>query len=69
MDAAEELAHLRRENARLRRLLAFAIPYVPLRAGRPEVQAELERAVFGEDWVERAGRAWLARHPEEGPVH
>jgi hypothetical protein len=69
MNLSEELIHLRGESARLKRLLAFALPYVPVGAGAPGVQAELERAVFGEGWRERAGRAYLARHPEEGLVH
>jgi len=53
-----ELDDLRREVAMLRRLVAFALPYVPLRAGSPEIQ---DRAVFGADFLRRVGEAYAAR--------
>jgi hypothetical protein len=56
----DELEEPRREVAVLRRLVAFALPYVPLRAGSPEIQVELDRAVFGADFLERVGR-WVGR--------
>jgi hypothetical protein len=34
---------------------------VPLRAGSPEIQAELDRAVFGADFLERVVLAFGAR--------
>jgi len=51
----DELEQLRQDVEVLRRLVAFTLPYVPLRAGGPEIQAELDRAVFGVDFVERVG--------------
>ena len=58
-----EVEDLRREVEVLRRLVTFALPYVPLRAGTPEIQAELDRAVFGGDFLERVGLAYAARQP------
>ena len=59
----DELEELRREVEVLRRLVTFALPYVPLQAGNPEIQAELDRAVFGADFLERVGLAYAARQP------
>jgi hypothetical protein len=56
-----ELETLRREVEVLRRLVTFALPCVPLRAGSPEIQEELDRAVFGADFLERVGLAYAAR--------
>lgn len=61
-----ELEDLRREVVVLRRLVAFALPYVPLGAGNPAIQAELDRAVFGADFLERVGRACHARPTHRG---
>jgi hypothetical protein len=58
-----ELDQLRQEVQVLRRLVTFALPYVPLSAGNPAIQAELDRAVFGADWKERVGLAYAARQP------
>ena len=58
-----ELEQLRQEVEVLRRLVLFAFPYVPLRAGNPAIQAELDRTVFGEDYLERVGLAYAARNP------
>jgi hypothetical protein len=54
---------LRASAGQLRRLVAFALPYVPLRAGSPEIQAELDRAVLGADFLERLELAYAARLP------
>jgi hypothetical protein len=58
-----ELEQLRAEVKVLRRLVRFALPYVPLRAGTPEIQAELDRAVFGADELLRVGLAYAAQRP------
>ena len=50
----KDIEDLRQEVAVLRGLVAFALPCVPLSAVGAEIQAELDRAVFGADFVERA---------------
>jgi hypothetical protein len=59
-----DLEELRREVAVLRCLVAFALPYVPLRAGSPEIQAELDRGAFGADSLGVMGLSYpaLERH-------
>ena len=54
---------IRLPGAVLRRLVAFALPYVRLGAGDPAIQAELDRAVFGADFLERVGLAYGAGGP------